>query len=82
MSEGAHTRPPGYTPEPLFDVRIPTPTHAERANIGRPDRHGDAGCTWLLSRRALRMASFVTVTLENADPIFLISGLAEHTRNL
>ena len=28
------------------------------------------------------MAQFVTVAAENGDPIFLISGLAEHTKNL
>ena len=31
MSEDAHARPSGDAPEPLYDVNIPTPTHAERA---------------------------------------------------
>ena len=26
-----HARPSGDAPEPLYDVNIPTPTHAERA---------------------------------------------------
>src|SRR5205085_1632175 len=31
MSEDAHARPTRDAPEPLYDVNIPTPTHAERA---------------------------------------------------
>ena len=31
MSEDAHARPTGDAPEPLYDVSVPTPTHAERA---------------------------------------------------
>ena len=31
MSEDAHARPTGDAPEPLYNVSVPTPTHAERA---------------------------------------------------
>ena len=31
MSEDAHARPTRDAPESLYDVNIPTPTHAERA---------------------------------------------------
>ena len=31
MSEDAHARPTRDAPEPLYNVNIPTPTHAERA---------------------------------------------------
>ena len=31
MSEDAHARPTRDAPAPLYDVSIPTPTHAERA---------------------------------------------------
>src|SRR6185295_19911095 len=31
MSEDRHARPSGRTQEPLYDLTIPTPTHAERA---------------------------------------------------
>jgi hypothetical protein len=31
MSEDAHARRTGDAPEPLYDVSVPTPTHAERA---------------------------------------------------
>ena len=34
------------------------------------------------SRRAIPYGSFVTVAFDNGHPVFLISGLAEHTRNL
>ena len=37
MREDAHARPTGDVPEPLYDVDVPTPTHAERARtlVGR-----------------------------------------------
>ena len=31
MTEDAHARPTGATPEPLYDINVATPTHAERA---------------------------------------------------
>jgi hypothetical protein len=31
MSDDAHGRPSGVAPEPLYDVNVATPTHAERA---------------------------------------------------
>jgi hypothetical protein len=31
MNDDAHARPTHDAPEPLYDVNIPTPTHAERA---------------------------------------------------
>ena len=41
MTEDAHSRPTGAAPEPLYDVNVPTPTHAERARtlVTRLDRY-------------------------------------------
>ena len=39
-------------------------------------------CTLAVEPEGYPYGSFVTVAFENADPIFLISGLAEHTKNL
>ena len=36
MSDDAHARPTREAPEPLYDVNIPTPTHAERARGFEP----------------------------------------------
>jgi heme iron utilization protein len=82
MSEDAHARTTGNTPEPLYDVRIPTPTHAERARTLVAQISTGTLCTLALEPEGYPYGSFVTVAFENADPIFLISGLAEHTKNL
>ena len=82
MSDDAHARPAGNTPEPLYDVNIPTPTHAERAQTLVAQISTGTLCTLALEPEGYPYGSFVTVAFENGDPIFLISGLAEHTKNL
>ncbi len=67
---------------PLYDTEVPTPTHAERART-LMEQIG-TGC---LSTAAVEMkghpyGSFITYALEDGHPIFLISALAEHTKNL
>ena len=82
MSEDAHARPTSETPEPLYDIRIPTPTHAERARTLVAQIFTGTLCTLALEPEGYPYGSFVTVAFEGGDPIFLISGLAEHTKNL
>jgi heme iron utilization protein len=82
MSEDAHARPTGNAPEPLYDVNIPTPTHAERARTLVAQISTGTLCTLALEPEGYPYGSFVTVAFDNGDPIFLISGLAEHTKNL
>ena len=82
MSEDAHARPSGDAPEPLYDVSIPTPTHAERARTLVAQISTGTLCTLAIEPAGYPYGSFVTVALENGNPIFLISGLAEHTKNL
>src|SRR6478609_356941 len=82
MSEDAHARPSGDSPEPLYDVNIPTPTHAERARTLVSQISTGTLCTLALEPEGYPYGSFVTVAFDNGDPIFLISGLAEHTKNL
>ena len=82
MSDDAHARPTGNTPQPLYDVNIPTPTHAERARTLVAQISTGTLCTLALEPEGYPYGSFVTVAFENGDPIFLISGLAEHTKNL
>jgi putative heme iron utilization protein len=52
-----------------------------RANIDRPDFDRDL-CTLALKAEGCPYGSFVTAAFDNGNPIFLISGLAEHTKNL
>ena len=82
MSEDAHARPSGDAPEPLYDVDIPTPTHAERARTLVARLSTGTLCTLALEPAGYPYGSFVTVAFENGNPVFLISRLAEHTKNL
>lgn len=82
MSNDAHARPSGDAPEPLYDVNVPTPTHAERARTLVAQISTGTLCTLALEPSGYPYGSFVTVAFEASNPVFLISALAEHTRNL
>jgi heme iron utilization protein len=82
MSDDAHARPARTAPDPLYDVNIPTPTHAERARTLVARISTGTLCTLALDPAGYPYGSFVTVAFADGDPIFLISALAEHTRNL
>ena len=82
MREDAHARPTREAPEPLYDPTIPTPTHAERARTLVARISTGTLCTLALDPEGYPYGSFVTVAFDSGNPIFLISALAEHTRNL
>jgi heme iron utilization protein len=82
MSTDAHARPSGEAPEPLYDVNVPTPTHAERARTLVAQISTGTLCTLAIEPAGYPYGSFVTVAFEAGNPVFLISSLAEHTRNL
>src|SRR5207302_138514 len=82
MSEDAHARPSGDAPEALYDVNIPTPTHAERARTLVAQISVGTLCTLASEPEGYPYGSLVTVAFDDGNPIFLISGLAEHTKNL
>src|SRR3954452_6913433 len=82
MSEDAHARPTGNAPEPLYDVSIPTPTHAERARTLVAQISTGTLCTLAIEPDGFPYGSFVTVAFDRGNPVFLISALAEHTKNL
>jgi putative heme iron utilization protein len=82
MSKDAHARPSGDTSEPLYEETIPTPTHAERARTLVAHISTGTLCTLAIEPAGYPYGSFVTVAFENGNPIFLISALAEHTKNL
>jgi hypothetical protein len=82
MSEDRHARSSGSTQEPLYDVNIPTPTHAERARTLVAQISTGTLCTLALEPEGYPYGSFVTVAFADGDPVFLISALAEHTKNL
>ena len=78
----AHSRPSGDMPEPLYDVNVPTPTHAERARTLVAQISTGTLCTLAIDPPGYPYGSLVTVAFERGNPVFLISALAEHTRNL
>jgi putative heme iron utilization protein len=82
MSEDRHAQPASSTAAPLYDVNIPTPTHAERARTLVARIPTGTLCTIALEPEGYPYGSFVTVAFDAGDPVFLISGLAEHTKNL
>jgi putative heme iron utilization protein len=82
MSEDRHAQPSASTSELLYDVNIPTPTHAERARTLVVRISTGTLCTLALEPEGYPYGSFVTVAFDEGNPVFLISGLAEHTKNL
>jgi putative heme iron utilization protein len=82
MSQDAHARTSGDAPEPLYDIDIRTPTHAERARTLVAQISTGTLCTLATEPAGYPYGSFVTVAFEHGNPIFLISALAEHTKNL
>jgi hypothetical protein len=82
MTEDRHAQPSGSTSELLYDVNIPTPTHAERARTLVSRIPTGTLCTLALEPAGYPYGSFVTVAFDEGDPVFLISALAEHTKNL
>ena len=82
MMNDAHARPSGDAPQPLYDVNVPTPTHAERARTLVSQLTTGTLCTLATDPTGYPYGSFVTVSFDKGNPVFLISTMAEHTRNL
>jgi hypothetical protein len=82
MTNDAHARPTGAAPEPLYDVDVPTPTHAERARTLVAQITTGTLCTLAAEPEGYPYGSFVTVGFDRGNPVFLVSTMAEHTQNL
>lgn len=69
--------------ELLYDPKVPTPSHAEYARTLASRVQVGSLCTLVATEPAgYPYGSFVTFALDEGSPVFLISTLAEHTRNL
>jgi hypothetical protein len=69
----------------LYDVDVATPTHAERARTLASALKTGTLCTFSHPEAELPgypYGSLVTTALHDGNPVFLISGLAVHTKNL
>lgn len=82
MPNDAHARPSGEAEELLYDPDVPTPTHGERARTLAAAVTTGALCTIAKDPEGFPYGSFVTFALDEGAPVFLISELAEHTKNL
>ena len=67
---------------PLYDVSVPTPSHAERARTLAASVGTGALSTIALLPAGFPYGSFVLFGIDGGAPVFLISEMAEHTRNL
>jgi putative heme iron utilization protein len=77
----AHARP--AAPPPSFtDAGLPAPSHAERACTLAAGRTTGSLGTLATDPAGYPYTSFVTYALAGGRAVFLISRLAEHTRNL
>jgi putative heme iron utilization protein len=81
MTNDAHGRPSGaaetFTPD---DVKAPS--HAERARTLVAGQGTATLCTLALDPAGYPYGSLVTFALHDGHPVFLISRIAEHTRNV
>jgi putative heme iron utilization protein len=81
MTNDAHGRPSGaalsFTPD-----AVQAPSHAERARTLVAQHGTGTLCTLALEPAGYPYGSFVTFALHEGQPVFLISRIAEHTRNL
>jgi len=82
MTNDAHARPRGESEEPLYDTGVATPTHGERAMTLAWRARTATLCTVAREPAGFPYGSFVTFAIHAGNPVFLISTLAEHTRNL
>jgi len=68
--------------ESLYDKEIPTPTHAERARTLVANVGSGTLCTLAREPKGHPYGSFVVYGMDGGTPVFLVSHLAEHTRNM
>jgi len=68
--------------ELLYDPEVPTSSHAEQALTLATTKGTATLCTISAKNEGYPYGSFVTYVIYKSNPIFLISGLAEHTKNL
>lgn len=81
MKKDAHAGS-GEAEAPLYDPNVATPTHGERARTLVAGIRTGTLCTLAKEPEGYPYGSFVTFAMEGAAPVFFVSELAEHTRNL
>ena len=82
MNADAHARPSGDREELLYDPDVPTPAHGERARTLVEAVGTGTLSTFSKEPAGFPYGSFVLFALDEGNPVFLFSELAEHTKNL
>ena len=86
MSKPTRHSPPAGKRRPkqelLYDPDVPTPSHAELARTLVDGAQSGTLCTLSVDPEGYPYGSLVTFAVHNGDPIFLVSQLAVHTKNL
>ena len=85
MGRGHHAPPSGsrrYHQELLYDPDVATPSHAERARTLIASQLTGTLSTLSVDPAGFPYGSFITFALDDGSPVFLVSRLAEHTKNL
>ncbi|NRA36275.1 MAG: DUF2470 domain-containing protein [Polyangiaceae bacterium] len=82
MTDDAHARPTSEVEGPLYDPEVPTPTHGERARSMVSQLGTGTLCTIAEQPAGFPYGSLVTAAFLGSEPVFLLSELAEHTKNL
>jgi len=82
VKNDAHARSSGEAEAPLYDPNVPTPTHGERAATLVAALRTGTLCTIAKEPAGFPYGSFVTFAMDGPNPVFFISELAEHTKNL
>ena len=70
------------TPRLLYDKNVARPSHAEYARTIASKMHVATLSTVSQRANGFPYGSFVTYAIHEGNPVFLISQLAEHTKNL
>ncbi len=81
MTNDAHGRP-GPATEPLYDPSVKTLSHAERVRTLVAAHATGTLSTLAQDPAGYPYGTFVTYAMVGPSPIFLVSRLAEHTKNL
>lgn len=77
----AHGRP-GAAPTPLYDPDVPRPSHAERVRTLLASQPTGTLGTLSIDPAGYPYGTFVTYAMHEHRPVFLVSRIAEHTKNL
>ena len=82
MSRGHDSGQPRKRQEPLYDPETPAPSHAEYARTLVAGQRAGTLCTVATEPAGYPYGSLVSYAVSDGAPVFFVSTLATHTKNL